>query len=156
MSENENPLEQPKEPEKKHEEPKQPLSQQPKSQQPKPSVGFDPTFEPKKDIDVDALSKLIKKELGIPENAPVPMVLVVWRGPDSARFRFFPMGLDKAWISQYDSMSNFFRDLANFTREGQWAEDAMRRMQQQSQMQKTFNPQIRGKGPPGGLVFGQG
>ena len=70
-----------------------------------------PVYEPKKDVDELKLAKLIKHELGLDENAPVPMLLLVWKGPESSRFAFYPLHQSSAWMSQYDVAVQFLRDL---------------------------------------------
>jgi len=98
------------------------------AEQSKAQKGVVPVYEPRRDVDYDKLSKVIAKELGFDENEPIPMLLLVWKGPESSRFSFYPINQGDSWLSQYDVAIQFLRDLVSYERTGEWTQKTYQKM----------------------------
>jgi len=107
-----------------------------------------PMFEPKRDVDYDKLRKLITTELGLEEGDPIPMLLLVWKGPESSRFAFYPIFQTDAWMSQYDVAIQFLRDLVSYERTSEWTQKTFELMKNAEAKKGTTGRVVDSAGRP--------
>ena len=118
------------------------------AEQDKGQRGQIPTFEPKRDVDYAKLRKLIATELGLEEGDPIPMLLLVWKGPESSRFAFYPIFQTDAWMSQYDVALQYLRDLVTYERTGEWTQKTYRAMMKAEQKAGATSKVVGADGKP--------